>query len=69
VAVPVSFLASQPVAAGLGQAMFSATLDFQYNWGAVGLWLVLILGIATLASVLPARNATRIRVRESLAYA
>jgi ABC-type lipoprotein release transport system permease subunit len=31
-------------------------------------WLVIILLISMLASVLPARNATKISVRDSLAY-
>jgi ABC-type lipoprotein release transport system permease subunit len=34
----------------------------------VWLWLGLILAISILASLLPARSATQISVRESLAY-
>ncbi len=49
--------------------MFSANLDYSYNWQAVGIWLVIILIISTLASILPARSATLISVRDSLAYA
>jgi putative ABC transport system permease protein len=49
--------------------MFSIGLDYQYNAGAVVIWLVVILIISTLASILPARNATRISVRDSLVYA
>jgi ABC-type lipoprotein release transport system permease subunit len=44
-------------------------LDYQYNNQAVIIWLIVILIISTLASILPARNATRISVRDSLAYA
>jgi ABC-type lipoprotein release transport system permease subunit len=44
-------------------------LDYQYNYTAVFIWLIVILIISTLASILPARNATRISVRASLAYA
>ena len=69
IAVPISFLLSQFMAAALGQAMFEANLDYQYNFQAVFIWLVMILIIATLASILPARNATMISVRDSLAYA
>jgi hypothetical protein len=36
--------------------------------GAVLIWLALILIISSLASILPARNVSRISVRESLAY-
>jgi putative ABC transport system permease protein len=69
VAVPVSVLISQPMASALGHAMFGATLDYQYSWPVVGIWLVIILVISMLASILPARGATRISVRDSLAYA
>jgi putative ABC transport system permease protein len=68
VAVPVSFFLGRPMADSLGQVMFSTGLDYQYNAGAVVVWLVVILVISTLASILPARNATRISVRDSLAY-
>jgi putative ABC transport system permease protein len=69
IAVPVSFLLGQPLANALGQTMFEANLDYQYNNQAVIIWLVVILIISILASILPARNATRISVRDSLAYA
>jgi putative ABC transport system permease protein len=69
VAIPISILASPTVADAMGHAMFGATLDYQYNWPAVGIWLGIIIVISVLASVLPARGATRISVRDSLAYA
>jgi putative ABC transport system permease protein len=69
IAVPLSFALGQYMAQTLGQVMFSANLDYRYNYSAVLIWLVVILIISTLASILPARNATRISVRDSLAYA
>jgi ABC-type lipoprotein release transport system permease subunit len=48
--------------------MFEANLDYQYNFEAVAVWLFIVLVIASLASVLPARNATQVSVSESLAY-
>ena len=69
VAVPLSFIVARPLAAALGQAMFEANLDFQYNFGAVFAWLGIIVVISILASILPARSATVISVRDSLAYA
>ncbi len=69
VAVPISFVAGQAAAQTLGQVMFSANLDYRYNYSAVLTWLVVILIISILASILPARSATRISVRASLAYA
>jgi len=67
-AVPLSLIISQPMANALGQTMFEANLDFAYDFGAIFVWLAMVLIISIVASVLPARNATVISVRESLAY-
>ncbi|MCL4296871.1 MAG: ABC transporter permease [Anaerolineae bacterium] len=68
VVVPLSFALGKPMSNALGQVLFQTTLDYQYDFGAVWLWLGLILIISILASLLPARSATQISVRESLAY-
>jgi putative ABC transport system permease protein len=68
IAVPISLILGKPMANALGQAIFSANLDYAYNFQAVAIWMVIILVISTLASILPARNAIVISVRESLAY-
>jgi putative ABC transport system permease protein len=68
-AVPISFFVSPILANALGETMFGATLDYRYNWSAVGVWLTIILVISLISSILPARGATRISVRDSLAYA
>jgi putative ABC transport system permease protein len=69
IALPLSFLLGQPLAALMGEAMFNIALDYQYDLQAVLIWLAMVVVISILASVMPARNATRISVRESLAYA
>jgi putative ABC transport system permease protein len=69
VAGPISFVLSRPLASALGHSMFGATLDYQYNWQALGIWLGVILIVSLIASILPALSATRISVRDSLAYA
>jgi putative ABC transport system permease protein len=68
-AIPVSLAASPLLAEALGKSLFGAKLDYQYNWLAVALWLVIMLVIAAIASIMPANRATRISVRDSLAYA
>ena len=55
-ALPISFFLGRPLANALGQTMFDANLDYQYNFGAVLTWLIIILIISSLASILPARN-------------
>jgi putative ABC transport system permease protein len=69
IAVPLSFFVSPLVAYAMGHVMFGATLDYKYNWPAVIVWLGIVVIISILASILPARGATRISVRDSLAYA
>ncbi len=69
IVVPISFGLGKPMANALGLVLFDATLDYRYNVEAVLVWLVIIVVISTLASIIPARNATAISVRDSLAYA
>ena len=69
IAVPLSVLVAKPLARQLGQTMIEVDLDFAFHWAAVLTWLLTILVIALLASVIPARRAVKISVRESLAYA
>lgn len=69
VAIPLALVLARPLAQALGQTMLGVDLDFAFNGTAVGIWLALILVISTLASILPARAATRVSVRQSLAYA
>lgn len=69
IAVPLSLLVSPPLADALGQTMFNASLSYKFNATAIVSWLIIILVISVLASVIPSRNATRISVRDSLAYA
>ena len=68
-AIPLSLVVSPIAAARLGRVMFGATLDYQYNWMAVVTWLGIVVLVSILASILPARGATQISVRDSLAYA
>ncbi len=52
----------------VGQAFIQSTLNYHFAVnGAIG-WLFAILIIASLASYLPAHNASRLSVRETLAY-
>ena len=67
--VPISMVLGKVLSDALGQAMFNANLAYQYNVTAVIVWLVVILIVSTLASIIPARSATSISVRDSLAYA
>jgi putative ABC transport system permease protein len=63
-AVPLSRLLSDAV----GVSIFQTKLSYTFSLEGVGLWLVVVIVLATLASLLPARNASRVTVREVLAY-
>jgi putative ABC transport system permease protein len=68
-AIPLAVVFSKPLANALGQAMTGTNLDFAFHVTAVFIWLVVILVVSAMAAILPARSATRISVRQSLAYA
>ncbi len=62
--VPLSHLLTYIV----GLSFLDRPLDFAYAANGVGLWFVIVLVIGTLASILPARKAAHLSVRESLSY-
>jgi putative ABC transport system permease protein len=68
VAAPLSFVLAQPLARALGQTMIEVDLDYAFSFPSVLVWLASVLAISILASMLPARDATRVSVRESLTY-
>ena len=63
-ALPLSKLLSDAV----GQVMAGAPLSYTFSMAGVWLWLVIALALGALASLLPARRASRLTVREVLAY-
>ncbi|MEW5959837.1 MAG: ABC transporter permease [Chloroflexota bacterium] len=63
-ALPLSKLLSDLV----GLEMLQQPLDFAFSARGIGLWLVIAIVLAGLASLLPARGASRLTVREVLAY-
>ncbi len=66
-AVPLSAFAARYFVQALGDAL---QFPFVYEWTYIGAiyWLIIVIILAVVASWLPARRATRISVRESLAY-
>jgi putative ABC transport system permease protein len=59
---------SQALNAAVGGAMIGVPLTFSYSMPGFWLWLVVVLLLSALASFIPARNASRLTVREVLAY-
>ena len=65
---PVSYLASRFFSDAVGMATMEAPLEFRYSIAGLLGWLALVTVIGALASLWPARNATRVSVREALSY-
>jgi putative ABC transport system permease protein len=63
-AFPISTMLSDTISFSL----FNAPAKFAYTPNGFLIWLGLVLFLAVLASVLPARNAARLTIREVLAY-
>jgi putative ABC transport system permease protein len=62
--IPISSLLNYVV----GVAILNSPLDFKFSFGGFIVWLIGVLTIAAIASIIPARNASRLTVREVLAY-
>jgi putative ABC transport system permease protein len=52
----------------VGYSIMQADLNYTYSVEGVGVWLAVVLVLAALASFWPARNASRVTVRDVLAY-
>jgi len=63
-ALPFSMLLSSAV----GQAFLRGAISFTFSLSGAVLWLGVVIALAALASFLPARNASRVAVRDVLAY-
>jgi putative ABC transport system permease protein len=64
----LSIPVTQALNSGVGAAMLTVPLDFTFGWNGLVGWLVGILVLSALASLWPALRATRVSVREALAY-
>lgn len=53
---------------GVGFAFFQMPLSYAFSYDGIALWLGIVLILSALASLWPARNASRLTVRETLAY-
>jgi putative ABC transport system permease protein len=64
IAMPIS----QALSLGVGVSLLQAPLSYRFSLLGVAIWLVVVIVLALLASILPAWNASRLSVREVLAY-
>jgi putative ABC transport system permease protein len=67
-AVLLSFPITILLSSILSLAIFRSPIDVKYTLEGFGLWLLIVLALSAVASVLPARSAARLTIREVLAY-
>ena len=59
---------SKPLSSAVGVALFQFPLTYGFSFTGMLLWLVVVVVLAAAASFLPAWNASRLTVRDVLAY-
>jgi putative ABC transport system permease protein len=64
VSIPLTYL----LATIVSLAIFETPIDVIFTWLGYAIWLGLVLLLSVLGSVMPARNAARLTIREVLAY-
>lgn len=68
VGIILAFPLSRLLGNAIGDQFLNAPLDHIFSVQGVIIWLVLVIFLATVASFIPAWNASRVTVREVLAY-
>ncbi len=67
IAIPLSVPVGQVFATVIGQVI-QFSIAYQFSWNGALQWLIIIVVLSILGSAVPALRATRVSVRESLAY-
>jgi len=67
-AVPLSYPGAHLFSNLVGNTVFQLPLDFRYPMSGLVLWLAIVGVLSALASLWPALRATKVSVREALAY-
>ena len=68
ISLALAVLLTNVMTSGVGLLLFGKPLTIVYGWDGIFLWLTGILVIGILASGLPARGASRMTVKDTLAY-
>jgi len=64
----LAFPMGKSLSDAVGNTVMGTALSFSFSMTGVWLWLVVVVALSALASFVPARNASRLTVREVLAY-
>jgi len=67
-AIILSFPFTYGLSTIVSLAIFQTPIDVVFTYQGYAIWFALVLVLSTVASILPARNAARLTIREVLAY-
>jgi len=67
-AVILSFPFTYLLSTIVSLALFQSPIEVVFTFTGYGIWLGLVFALSAIASILPARNAARLTIREVLAY-
>jgi len=68
IAIPLSYPGARLVSDAMGNMLFKMPMFFRYSVDGIIIWILVMVVLATLASLWPALRAARLSVRETLAY-
>jgi putative ABC transport system permease protein len=66
--LPLSYPGALAFSRAIGMKLMNIELDFRYSVAGAALWLLIVAVLSMLASLWPALQATKVSVREALAY-
>lgn len=67
-AIPLSYPGARLFSDLVGESLLRVPFEFTYAVDGAGLWLLIVILVSALASLWPAVGATKVSVREALAY-
>ncbi len=68
IAVPLSIPLAIFLGNSLGVSLLATPLDYIFSIPAIVIWLAIIVSISIIASLVPAQNATKLTIRDTLVY-
>jgi putative ABC transport system permease protein len=68
IALALAYPLGKLLAEGIGVTLFQQSLSYEFSIPGAVTWMILVIILSMLASFLPAHNASRLTVREILAY-
>ncbi len=68
IAMPLSILGTIGFSAAMGTALFGNPLPLIFTPVGLIIWLIIVIGVSSVASITPANRASQISIREAISY-